>query len=270
MERRPAPHPHDPRRSGTLSRTRRRRGGACQASLLALTVAVDRRGRRGRGAGGERRVDRHHRVVRAGQPQQRQGPGRLQPVHRRRRPDHPVDPQRRHPAAVAVRRLRQRLLPAQVPAVGQGPRRLQPLHRRRRRRSSSGPTPTAPTSSCALPTRRRLRPAHQPQQRQGPRGPGRLHRRRRQHRPVRRLERHQPAVAARPPSAAPRPPATADAAADRRGAPCRRRYRWTSTGLAGQPEVGLGLAEGLHHRPVQRQAPGLRDDARQRDRRGAR
>ena len=46
--------------------------------------------------------------------------------------------------------------------------------------------------------RRRLRPADQPQQQQGPRGAGRLHRRRRQHRPVRRLERHQPAMATRP------------------------------------------------------------------------
>uniref|UniRef100_UPI0012FCC441 endo-1,4-beta-xylanase n=1 Tax=Streptosporangium amethystogenes TaxID=2002 RepID=UPI0012FCC441 len=35
-------------------------------------------------------------------PQQRQGPGRLQPGHQRRRPHHPVDPQQRQPAAVAV------------------------------------------------------------------------------------------------------------------------------------------------------------------------
>ena len=67
---------------------------------------------------GERGIDRHQRLVRAGQPQQRQGPGRVQPRHHRRRPDHPVDPQRRQPAAVAVRRLRRRLLPAQVAASG--------------------------------------------------------------------------------------------------------------------------------------------------------
>ena len=44
-------------------------------------------------------------------------------VHRRRRADRPVDPQRRQPAAVAVRRLRRRLLPAQVAAQRQGARR---------------------------------------------------------------------------------------------------------------------------------------------------
>ena len=95
------------------------------------------------------RDHRHQRLVRAGQPQQRQGAGRLQPGHHRRRPDHPVGAQRRRPAAVAVRRLRRRLLPAEVAAVGQGPRRLQPVHRRRWRRSCSGPTTTPPTSSSA-------------------------------------------------------------------------------------------------------------------------
>ena len=54
--------------------------------------------------------------------------------------------------AVAVRRLRRRLLPAQVAALRQGPRRLQLLHRRRRARSCSGPTATAPTSSSGSPT----------------------------------------------------------------------------------------------------------------------
>ena len=95
-----------------------------------------------------------------------------------------------------------------------------------------------------LPDSTRLRPADQPQQRQGRRGAGRLHRRRRQRRPVRRLERHQPAVAARP----------------------RRRHHRRTTPppsrlvhpavdlpvdlhrLAGHPEVGLGVAQGLHHR----------------------
>ena len=33
-------------------------------------------------------------------------------------------------------------------------------------------------------------------------------------------------------------------------------------GLAGEPEVGLGLAQGLHHRRLQRPASRLRDDAR--------
>ena len=39
---------------------------------------------------------------------------------------------------------------------------------------------------------------------------------------------------------------------------------------AGEPEVGVGLAQGLHQRRLQRQAPRLRHDARHRDRRGAR
>ena len=58
------------------------------------------------------RLDRHERLVRAGQPEQRQGARRVQPVHRRRRPDQAVVAQQRQPAAVAVHRLRQRLLPA--------------------------------------------------------------------------------------------------------------------------------------------------------------
>ena len=97
-----------------------------------------------------RRGDRRHqRVVRAGQPQQRQGPRRLQPGHQRRCPDHPVVPQRRQPAAVAVRRLRRRLLPAQVAAVRQGPRRLTAGPPPTVAPSSSGPTTTPPTSSSA-------------------------------------------------------------------------------------------------------------------------
>ena len=47
-------------------------------------------------------------------------------------------------------------------------------------------------------------------------------------------------------------------------------YRWTSTRRAGDPEVGVGLAQGLHQRRLQRQAPRLRDDARHRDRPGVR
>ena len=38
-------------------------------------------------------------------------------------------------------------------------------------------------------------------------------------------------------------------------------------GPAGEPEVGVGLAQGLHRRPLQRQAPRLRDDARHAGRR---
>ena len=64
--------------------------------------------------------------------------------------DHPVDPQRRQPAAVAVRRLRQRLLPAQVAALREGPGRLQLIHRRRRARSCSGPTATATNQQFRL------------------------------------------------------------------------------------------------------------------------
>ena len=119
-------------------------------------------------------------------------------VHHRRRPHHPVDPQRRRPTAVAVRRLRRRLLPAQVPPLRQGPRRLPAAPPPTAPRSSSGPTQRHQPAVPPRRLHRRLRPADQPQQRQGPRGPGRLHRRRRQHRPVRRLGRHQPAVAARP------------------------------------------------------------------------
>ena len=82
-------------------------------------------------------------------------------------PGSPVVPQRRQPAAVAVRRLRQRLLPAQVPALRQGPRRLPTTPPPTAAPSCSGPTTTAPTSSSGSPTDRRLRTADQPQQRQG-------------------------------------------------------------------------------------------------------
>ena len=95
------------------------------------------------------RFDRHERLVRAGQPQQRQGARRVQPVHRRRCPDQAVVAQQRQPAAVAVHQRRQRLLQGEVAAVGQGPRRDRQVHRRRRDRSSSGPTTAAPTSSSA-------------------------------------------------------------------------------------------------------------------------
>ena len=50
-----------------------------------------RRGRRQHGAGVGRHGG-HHRLVRAGEPQQRQGPGRVQPVHRRRRRGSPSGP----------------------------------------------------------------------------------------------------------------------------------------------------------------------------------
>ncbi len=125
--------------------------------------------------------------------------------------------------------------------------------------SPTGPPPTARRSAVdrrqrhqpAVPPRRlrqRLRPADQPEQRQGRRGPGRRHHRRRQHRPVHRLGRRQPAMATRP----------------------RRRYHAAGhvhaavdlpldvDGPAGDPEVGVGLAQGLHPRPLQRPAPRLR------------
>ncbi len=79
---------------------------------------------------------------------------------------------------------------------------------------------------------RRLCTADQPPQQQGPRGPGRLHRRRRQHRPVRRLGRHQPAMAARPG----RRPTTPRTAAVRATLPST--YRWTSTGPLANPKSG--------------------------------
>ena len=47
-------------------------------------------------------------------------------------------------------------------------------------------------------------------------------------------------------------------------------YRWTLDGRAGEPEVGVGLAQGLHRRPLQRQAPGLRHHARHGHVRGVR
>ena len=91
----------------------------------------------------------HKRLVRAGQPEQRQGARRVQPVHRRRCPDQAVVAQQRQPAAVAVHQRRQRLLQGEVAALGQGPRRDRQVHRRRRPSSSSGPTTAAPTSSSA-------------------------------------------------------------------------------------------------------------------------
>ena len=39
-------------------------------------------------------------------------------------------------------------------------------------------------------------------------------------------------------------------------------YRWTSTGALAQPAERVGLAEGLHQRRLQRQAPGLRVERR--------
>ena len=226
-----------------------------------------RRCRRDGGVVTRRRGDgRHQRVVRVGQPQQRQGPGRLQPGHQRRRADHPVGPQQRQPAAVAVRRLRRRLLPAEVAAVRQGAGRLRLLDRQRRGDRAvvrqQRHQPAVPAGRLG----RRLRPADQPQQQQGGGGAGRLDRRRRQHRPVRRLERHQPAVAARPRRRREQPhdAAAHHAAAGRARATCRRRTGGRSTGVAGHPEVGLGVAQGLHRRPVQRPAARLRHHARHR------
>ena len=60
-----------------------------------------------------------------------------------------VVPQRRQPAAVAVRQHRQRLLQGEVATVGQGPRRGREVHRRRRRHPAVEPTTAAPTSSSA-------------------------------------------------------------------------------------------------------------------------
>ena len=98
------------------------------------------------------RPDRHQRLVRAGQPQQRQGPGRVQPLHRRRRPHHPVDPQQRQQPAVAVRRLRRRLLPRSSPATPARSSTSTTSPPPTAAPSSSGPTATAPTSSGAWPT----------------------------------------------------------------------------------------------------------------------
>lgn len=175
----------------TLSRVaapRPRAGDPGAARDLSITG-----GRRPRARG----VHRHERVVRAGQPQQREGAGRLQQSDERRRAPGAVGPQRRRQPAVAVRRLRRRLLPAHVPPQRQGRRHLRPLHRRRRRRD---PIHRQERHQPAVPGRRhrqRLCQADQPQQRQGPRSVGVVHRGRRPHLAVHRPQRRQPAVAAR-------------------------------------------------------------------------
>ena len=101
------------------------------------------------GGGGGRRLDldRHLRLVRAGQPEQRQGARRVQPVHRRRCPDHPVD-------AATTATSSSGSSPAPVTATtrsGPGsPARTwtSPAGRRPTvARSCSGPTTTGPTSS---------------------------------------------------------------------------------------------------------------------------
>ena len=74
--------------------------------------------------------------------------------------------------AVAVRRLRRRLLPAEVAALRQGPRRRPRLHRRRRgHRAVERQQRHQP--AVQHPDDRRLRAADHPQQRQGRRGAGR-------------------------------------------------------------------------------------------------
>ena len=71
----------------------------------------------------------------------------------------------------------------------------------------------------------------------------------------------QPAVD-RTGSAAADPDADPDAAADRWHVRSSVDVPLDVDGRAGEPEDRVGLAEGLHHRRLQRQAPGLRDHAR--------
>ncbi len=137
------------------------------------------------------------RLLCAGQPQQRQGPGRLQHGDRRRRPHHPVDQERSETAAVAVRRFRGRLLPHQVQPLGQGAGCPQLVHRERRLDRPVGRPERHQPAVAAGRQLGRLRAASLAPQQQGSGSTRRLHRRQREHRPVRRLGRRQPAVAAR-------------------------------------------------------------------------
>ena len=100
------------------------------------------------GLGGDRR---HERVVRAAQPQQRQGIGRGRLVHRRRGQDPAVDAHRRHEpewqfvdSGGGYYRLKSRT-PARSSTLTPGRPPMGP-------RSSSGPTSTGPTSSSGWST----------------------------------------------------------------------------------------------------------------------
>ncbi|CAM5396190.1 hypothetical protein SHIRM173S_12780 [Streptomyces hirsutus] len=194
---------------------------------------------------------RPQRLVCAGQPQQRQSPGCLQHGDRRRRPHHPVDQERPEPAAVAVRRFRGRLLPHQVPPLGQGAVRPQLVHRERRLDRPVGRPERHQPAVAAGRQLGRLREADLAPQQQGPRSTRRLHRRQREHRPVRRLGRHQPAVAAR--QGRRRHPRLVRSSVD---------LPLDLDGRAGAAQAGVGLAQGLHRRPLQRQTTRLRDHAR--------
>ena len=77
----------------------------------------------------------------------RQGPRRLQPVHRRRRRGGAVDRHQRHQPAVAAAGHHRRLRHADQPQQRQGARGPERLHRRRRRTSCSTAAGAAPTSS---------------------------------------------------------------------------------------------------------------------------
>ena len=200
-----------------------------------------------------RRGDRRPQcLVCAGQPQQRQGPGPLQHGDRRRRPHHPVGQERPGPAAVAVRRFRGRLLPHQVPPLRQGAGRPQLVHRERRLDRPVGRPERHQPAVAAGRQLGRLREVHRAPQRQGPRSTRRLRRRQREHRPVRRLGRHQPAVAARQ-GRRRQPPGLVQSPVD---------LPLDLHGRAGAAQGRVGLAQGLHRRPLQRQASRLCDDAR--------
>ena len=145
---------------------RRRRLGLAVAAVATVTG----RHRRGRAQHDDRLGGhgRHQRLVRAGEPQQRQGAGRVQLRHRRRRAHHPVDPHRRQQPAVAVRGLRRRLLPAEVDSYsGKVLDVYNCVHRRRRRRRAVDRPQRHQPAVPARRLRRRLRAADQPQQQQG-------------------------------------------------------------------------------------------------------
>ena len=138
------------------------------------------------------------RVVRAGQPQQRQGVGCVRGVHGGRCLHPAVHPVGWAEPAVAVRGLRWWLLPGAGPALGQGAGRVQLVDRRQRGDRavdrSRRQQPAVPAGRLA----RRLCPADQPAQQQGVAGAELLDRRRCPGRAVHRQRRQQPAVAVHP------------------------------------------------------------------------